>query len=145
MRRCRGGRFLSMSREEWQARLDRLFPYGLRVTKIDDVVEYLKDSPSFFTTRLRVTGVQGETAEILCFPLSFQLDVRFQIVSMEPCGRGWWVHTPKPPGWERDDFFLDTDFSAETARELRAVHDGESRQWLSMHTHEEPVAGDEED
>lgn len=110
-----------MDKQQWQDYLDGLFPNGVKVTMIEDVVEDMSDSISILTPGLDVMNVEGDAVDILCFPTAFELDIRFRILRMEPYGKGWLIHTPKEDPYPSRDYFLSTNFDTATGAALRRL------------------------
>ena len=84
---------------DWQKELDSLFPNGSVVTPVTEDVDNTDSNITFITGYLRVTDVneQGD-ADVLCFPVDFDKDVRFQVHNLKPKGKAWYVEFVEPRG-----------------------------------------------
>lgn len=88
----------------WQEKLDGLFPSGLKVIRIEDVIEGVgtenDDSVSFLTPQLHVLEEKDGAAVVQLFIHEFQKDLIFTITELSEVSPG--VYLAKTPEGKQD-------------------------------------------
>lgn len=110
----------------WQEKLDGLFPSGLKVVQIDDVLEGVgqdfDDSVSFLTPQITVLEeTEDGGAMVQIFVYEFFKDVIFTITSLEELSEGTYVaHTPDSD----KDYLLTSNLPKAVLAQLQKAKEG---------------------
>lgn len=92
-----------MNQQEWQSKLDEMFPIGVQVTVL------LPDDPTrFLAKNLDVLDVEDEIPTVCVYPLNVDKDFLFTIAELLELDEDLWVVTQKD---EPLKVQLDTRFS----------------------------------
>jgi hypothetical protein len=103
----------------WQKKLDELFPSGMRVTQIEDVLEGLgtegDTSPSFHVPQLKVIEEQNGQVTVQGFVYEFPKDVIIVFTDLEKVSDTSYV----AKAVEGRDYLLSSDLPSAIAKALK--------------------------
>jgi len=105
---------------KWQEKLDSLFPSGLKMVQIEDVVEGVgtdsDNSAAFLTPQLFVLEDNGSSAVVRAFVYEFPKDVILTVLELEKLSEG--VYLAKTPDDEKD-YLLSSNLPKSVLEQLK--------------------------
>jgi hypothetical protein len=101
-----------VTRQEWQQKLNDLFPQGVQVT-------VLGDNPiRFLAVKLTVVAVDNEVPVVCVYPVNVDKEVMFRIAELLEIDQD--VYIVKQPG-DLPRIQMDTRFNPQAAQELKLL------------------------